>query len=121
MATHKSALKRVRQSEKKRQRNKSVLSAMKTMIKKVHTTIEGKDPQKISESLRETASCVDKIADKKIEIYYDLTKPEGDKGRYADYSLAKEVLGWEPSVNLEDGLRETYNWVAELVGSKTNA
>ena len=66
MATHKSALKRVRQSEKKRQRNKSVLSAMKTMIKKVHTTIEGKDPQKISESLRETASCVDKIADKKI-------------------------------------------------------
>lgn len=64
---------------------------------------------------------VDKIADKKIEIYYDLTKPEGDKGRYADYSLAKEVLGWEPTVSLEEGLRETYNWVAELVGSKTNA
>lgn len=66
MATHKSALKRVKQSEKKRQRNKSVLSAMKTMIKKVQTTIEGKDPQKISESLRETTSYVDKIADKKV-------------------------------------------------------
>lgn len=58
---------------------------------------------------------VNKIANKKIEIHYDLTKPEGDKGRFADYSLAKEVLGWEPSVSLEDGLRETYQWVSDLV------
>ena len=66
MATHKSALKRVKQSEKKRQRNKAAISAMKTMIKKAHASIGEKDPQKISESIKETTSYIDKIADKKI-------------------------------------------------------
>jgi len=66
VATHKSALKRIRQSEKRRLSNRAALSTMKTVIKKVHSSLEGKDPQKISEQLREAVSCIDKIADKKI-------------------------------------------------------
>ena len=66
MATHKSALKRIRQSEKRRVSNRAALSTMKTVIKKVHSSLEGKDPQKISEQLREAVSYIDKIADKNI-------------------------------------------------------
>ncbi len=66
MATHKSAIKRIRQSEKRRLGNRAALSTMKTVIKKVHSSLEGKDPQKISEQLREAVSYIDKIADKKI-------------------------------------------------------
>ncbi len=66
MATHKSALKRVKQSEKKRQRNKAAMSAMKTLIKKVHTSMEGKDPKVASEHLKTATAYIDKIADKKI-------------------------------------------------------
>lgn len=66
MATSKSALKRVRQSEKRRQRNKAAISAMKTVIKKVHTSMEKKDPQKTEEVLREATSYVDRVASKGI-------------------------------------------------------
>lgn len=62
-------------------------------------------------SIREIAETVVKISGKDIDIFYDTTKPEGDKARSADYSKAKEILGWEPKVSLEDGLRQQYAWV----------
>lgn len=66
MATHKSAIKRARQSERKRQRNRAALSTMKTLIKKVHTSMEAKESGELRRSLREAASYIDKIADKRI-------------------------------------------------------
>lgn len=62
-------------------------------------------------SIREIAETVVKISGKDIDIFYDTTKPEGDKARSADYSKAKEILGWEPKVKLEDGLKEQYKWI----------
>ena len=59
---------------------------------------------------------IEKVANKEIAIFYDTTKPEGDIGRFADYSLAKSVLGWEPQVSMEAGLAETYNWVKTELG-----
>ena len=53
----------------------------------------------------------DKILKKDIAIFYDTTRPEGDLGRCADYSLANKTLGWEPLVNLENGLMTTTNWI----------
>jgi nucleoside-diphosphate-sugar epimerase len=65
----------------------------------------------ICTSIKEIAETIVKISGKKIDIFYDITKPEGDKARSADYSYAKKVLGWEPQVSLEDGLKEQYNWI----------
>ena len=62
-------------------------------------------------SIREIAEAVVRISGKDIEPFYDTSKPEGDKARSADYSKAKTILGWEPKVSLEDGLREQYVWV----------
>ena len=62
-------------------------------------------------SIREIAEAVVKISGKDIVPFYDTTKPEGDKARSADWSKAKEVLGWEPKVGLEDGLRQQYEWI----------
>lgn len=65
-------------------------------------------------SIRELAETLrDKVATKDFVIEYDTTKPEGDIGRCADYSLAARVLGWEPKVGLEDGLAETYRWISD--------
>jgi GDP-D-mannose 3', 5'-epimerase len=66
-------------------------------------------------SIKEIAEAVVKISGKDIEIFYDITKPEGDKARSADYSKAKSILGWEPKVPLEDGLRQQYNWVKNQI------
>jgi nucleoside-diphosphate-sugar epimerase len=38
------------------------------------------------------------------EIVFDPTKPTGDIGRFADSSLALAELGWEPTVELCDGV-----------------
>lgn len=66
-------------------------------------------------SIREIAKTVVKISGKDIDIFYDTTKPEGDKARSADYSKAKEILGWEPKVNLEEGLKSQYNWIKSQI------
>jgi GDP-D-mannose 3',5'-epimerase len=66
-------------------------------------------------SIKEIAETVMKISGKEINVFYDTTKPEGDKARSADYSKAKQVLGWEPSVNLEDGLRAQYLWIKSQI------
>ncbi|MDD4822771.1 MAG: NAD-dependent epimerase/dehydratase family protein [Bacteroidales bacterium] len=68
-------------------------------------------------SIREIAEAVVRISGKDIDIYYDTTKPEGDKARCADYSYAKKVLGWEPQVDLEEGLKEQYLWVKKQIES----
>lgn len=66
-------------------------------------------------SIKEIADAVVKISGKDIDIFYDTTKPEGDKARSADYSKAKEVLGWEPQVSLEEGLKQQYEWVKSQI------
>jgi len=64
-------------------------------------------------SINELVDIVAKISGKKISKYYDVTKPQGVRGRNADLTLMKKVLGWEPSVSLEEGLEKTYIWIKE--------
>ena len=66
-------------------------------------------------SIKEIAETVVAISGKEIDIFYDTTKPEGDKARCADYSKAREILGWEPQVSLMDGLKEQYQWVKQQI------
>jgi len=66
-------------------------------------------------SIREIAETVVDISGKDIDIEYDTSKPEGDRGRCADYSKARDVLGWEPSVSLRDGLEGLYKWIEERI------
>lgn len=70
-------------------------------------------------SIKEIAEAIVKISGKDIKPFYDTSKPEGDKARSADWTKAREILGWEPKVKLEDGLREQYNWVKAQI--KKNA
>ena len=51
------------------------------------------------------------IAQKTIHKRYDLTKPQGVRGRNSDNSRLRQVLGWEPSTTLEQGLSMTYRWI----------
>jgi GDP-D-mannose 3', 5'-epimerase len=62
-------------------------------------------------SIREIAEHIVDISNKGLEIRYDLSKPEGDRGRCADYSKARKVLGWEPATDLGSGLNDLYAWI----------
>ena len=68
-------------------------------------------------SIREIAQTVAEISGKHIDIDFDLSRPEGDKGRCADYSKAQQVLGWTPQKNLNDGLKELYTWIEERMST----
>lgn len=63
-------------------------------------------------SINELVDIVASIAGKKIGKRYDLTKPQGVRGRNSDNTRLREVMNWEPSISLEDGLNITYHWIA---------
>ena len=64
-------------------------------------------------SIREIAETLVDLSGKDIEITYDHSRPEGDRGRCADYGKAKRILGWEPRISLREGLEETYRWMQD--------
>lgn len=43
-------------------------------------------------------------------IEWDETRPDGQRQRHLDTSLAAALLGWRAQVSLDDGLRETIDW-----------
>lgn len=62
-------------------------------------------------TIDELANMITKISGKAITKSYDVNAPQGVRGRNADISLARKVLGWEPKVSLEEGLAKTYKWI----------
>lgn len=61
MPQHKSAVKRVRQNEKRRQRNQPKRSKLKTLVKKALETTEQEEAK---EAVKEATSYLDKMAAK---------------------------------------------------------
>ena len=45
----------------------------------------------------------------------------GCAGRNSDNSLLREVLGWEPTTSLRDGLVPTYRWIEKRLTSREHA
>tara|TARA_Y100000590_G_scaffold18406_1_gene21928 strand:+ start:2321 stop:3298 length:978 start_codon:yes stop_codon:yes gene_type:complete len=66
-------------------------------------------------SINELIDIISGIAGKTIDKEYDLTKPQGVRGRNSDNSLLRDVLNWEPGITLEEGLDTTYNWISEQI------
>lgn len=56
---------------------------------------------------------VARIASKNVHCRYDLTQPQGVRGRNSDNTRLRQVLGWEPDTSLEDGLSATYQWIEQ--------
>jgi nucleoside-diphosphate-sugar epimerase len=71
-------------------------------------------------SVNELVEMVAAIAGKSIRKRYDLTKPQGVRGRNSDNTRLRDVLNWEPSITLEAGLEQTYHWIADQL-RKTGA
>jgi small subunit ribosomal protein S20 len=63
---HKSTIKRARQAEKRYQRNRTVLSSVKSLMKKVLSAVEEKNAEEAKASLREATSALHKAATKGV-------------------------------------------------------
>jgi small subunit ribosomal protein S20 len=66
VANIKSQMKRVKTNEKRRQRNKSVKSAVRTAIRRFREAVEAGDSEQIVERQRSAARALDKAASKGV-------------------------------------------------------
>jgi len=66
-------------------------------------------------SINGLVDLVAEIAGITVERVHDLSAPQGVRGRNSDNTLINEVLGWEPSTTLRDGMEKTYAWVYDQV------
>jgi len=48
------------------------------------------------------------------KIFFNLEKPEGPFSRALDIRRARELLGWRPHVDLEEGLTRTMEWHRDM-------
>jgi len=61
---------------------------------------------------------ISRIAGKTLRKQHDLSKPQGVRGRNSNNNRLRQVLGWEPSITLAQGLVPTYRWIESALRQK---
>ncbi|MEM6315282.1 MAG: NAD-dependent epimerase/dehydratase family protein, partial [Planctomycetota bacterium] len=62
-------------------------------------------------SINQLVDIVEDIAGIKLDRSYNLDAPKGVRGRNSDNTMIQDLLGWEPSISLRDGMEKTYAWI----------
>jgi GDP-D-mannose 3', 5'-epimerase len=62
-------------------------------------------------TIDELAEIVIEISGKEDLSLVHVEGPQGVRGRNSDNTRLREVLGWEPGIDLEQGLEPTYRWI----------
>ena len=63
-------------------------------------------------TIREMAKTIKWVVGYEGKLTFDVTKPDGAPRKLIDVTRLKK-MGWEYSVDLKDGLNETYKWYLE--------
>jgi GDP-D-mannose 3', 5'-epimerase len=61
-------------------------------------------------TINELADIVAEVAGTTI-VKRHVPGPQGVRGRNSDNTRLREVLGWQPEITLEEGIRRTYFWI----------
>jgi UDP-N-acetylglucosamine/UDP-N-acetyl-alpha-D-glucosaminouronate 4-epimerase len=69
-------------------------------------------------TLNQVVKLLAKITGNKIPVKYDPPRDGDIRDSQADVSLAREILGFEPRVLFEEGLRRTWEWYKASYGAK---
>jgi len=64
-------------------------------------------------SINQLVDYIEEIAGITMNRTYKLDAPRGVAGRNSDNTFIKQMLGWEPSTPLKEGLKTTYAWIKE--------
>ena len=71
-------------------------------------------------SINQMIQLIEEISDYKVSKNYQLDKPKGVRGRSSNNDLIKRKIGWDVSVTLKEGLKETYQWIYKQMTSGLN-
>lgn len=69
-------------------------------------------------TINELAAIIVAISGKKGIRVRHVDGPQGVRGRNSDNDRLRQVLGWEPRIDLEEGLQATYHWINEQVQAR---
>ena len=69
-------------------------------------------------TINQLVDIAEEIAGIKLERHYDLSAPQGVRGRNSDNERLRAELGWEPSIALKDGLSRTYSWIEAQLATR---
>lgn len=64
-------------------------------------------------SINQLVDIVEKFDGLNLKRNYKLDAPKGVNGRNSDNTMIQDLLSWQPSIRLEDGMRRTYDWIKE--------
>lgn len=64
-------------------------------------------------TLNDVVALLEKITGKKIKARYDAPRAGDIRDSQADVSLAREILGYKPLVDFEQGLKQTWDWYSK--------
>jgi dTDP-glucose 4,6-dehydratase len=68
-------------------------------------------------TLLELAKRIIRLTGSRSEIVFRPLPVDDPKVRQPDITLARKLLGWEPRVDTDDGLRRTVDWFREALRS----
>jgi GDP-L-fucose synthase len=76
---------------------------------------DGADPVNLSGagpeiSIRELAALIQKLTQFDGEILWDTSQPDGQRRRGVDSQRARALFGFEPQIDLQEGLKRTISW-----------
>lgn len=69
-------------------------------------------------TINQLVTLTESIAGVTLRRSYDLTAPKGVRGRNSDNTLIQQVLGWQPSISMDSGMRKTYAWIEAEIEKK---
>ena len=69
-------------------------------------------------TLNEVAKLLEKVTGKKIQARYEPSRAGDIRDSQADVSLARQILGYEPRVLFEEGLKRTWEWYKGAYGER---
>jgi nucleoside-diphosphate-sugar epimerase len=72
-------------------------------------------------TINELARIIVVISGKRDVRIRHVDGPQGVRGRNSDNTRLRQVLGWEPGVDLEEGLAPTYRWIEARVSGRSGA
>jgi GDP-L-fucose synthase len=67
-------------------------------------------------TVRELAEAIRDVVHPTAELVFDVTKPDGMPRKVLDIGKIS-ALGWQPQVELHDGIRSTYEWYVAALAS----
>lgn len=81
----------------------------------VHDPVNIGNP--VEKSVREFADAVNQLAGGGLKFEYLPARPDDPRRRCPEISRAKKLLGWQPQIALEEGLKRTYEYFREEIGT----